>query len=76
MRMYPLLLLILFAAGMAGGSEAVKKNVDLSSIGDYENEVSAAEITEAMKKAVPTFYSPERVNAEAEKSKEMQIAMS
>ena len=30
--MYPLLLLILFAAGMAGGSEAVKKNVDLSSI--------------------------------------------
>ena len=38
-----------------------------------EGEISASSITDAMKSVIPTFRSPEEVNSEAEKSKEMQM---
>ena len=39
-----------------------------------EGEICATSITEAMKRAVPTFRSPEEVNSTADSSKEMQLA--
>ena len=40
---------------------------------EYEGEICAPEITEAMKRLVPTFHSPEEVNATASSTEEMKI---
>ena len=42
---------------------------------ECENEVNSVAITEAIKSIVPTYHSPEEVNAAAEKSSEMQKIM-
>jgi len=41
---------------------------------EAENEVAASSVTEAMKKVVPTFHSPEEVNAKAQSTEEMKAA--
>ena len=44
-------------------------------IKERNSEISSAAITEAMKKIIPTYHSPEEVNADAEKSSEMRKIM-
>ena len=46
-------------------SDAVKEN---------EKNVSATEITEAMKRVIPTFHSPDEINVSADKVEEMKLA--
>ena len=49
-----------------------KLDILRAAVAAAEDEVGAASITAAMKSVVPTFHSPDEVNATAEQSKEMQ----
>ena len=57
--------------------EEVEENLDYlrAVIKEHGGEINSAAITEAMKKMVPTYHSPEEVNADAEKSSEMRKIM-
>ena len=56
--------------------EEVNERIDVlrRAVADAEDQIAASSITEAMKSVVPTFVSPEEINARAENSEEMQLA--
>jgi hypothetical protein len=41
---------------------------------DNKNKTASPEITEVMKRVVPTFFDPDDVNVKAEESREMKLA--
>ncbi len=53
----------------------VEEKLDIlrAAVADHNGEIAAAEVTEAMKRVVPTFHSPEDVNKVAAKAAEMQM---
>lgn len=56
--------------------EQVNEKLDIlrRAVAESEREIEAPSIVEAMKRVVPTFASPEEVNATAERSEEMRLA--
>ncbi len=58
--------------------EAVDEKLDVlrQAVIDAENDIASASVTEAMKRVVPTFYSPEEINRTAEESEEMKRTVS
>lgn len=56
--------------------EEVNEKLDVlrRAVADAEDQIGASSITEAMKSVVPTFVSPEEINARADASEEMQLA--
>ena len=54
--------------------EAVEEKLSIlkQAVTDAENEVAAASITDAMKRVIPTFHSPEEVNKTADEAEEMK----
>ena len=50
-----------------------KLNLLREAVERAENEIGAVSITEAIKTAVPTFLSPEEVNARAQEAEEMKL---
>ena len=46
-----------------------------SAVKAAELEIASPSVTEAMKRVVPTFHSPEEVNKEAEKAEEMKLTL-
>ena len=51
-----------------------KLKILASALKDNEKEISSVEITEAMKRVIPTFHSPNEVNTSADGCEEMQAA--
>jgi len=51
-----------------------KLKILANALKDNEKEISSAEITEAMKRVIPTFHSPNEVNTSADGCEEMQAA--
>ena len=58
--------------------ETVDEKVDVlrRAVAEAEREIAASSITDAMKSVVPTFMSPEEVNAKAEASEDMKLVES
>ena len=56
--------------------EEVEEKLDIlrAAVADHSGEIAAADVTEAMKKVVPTFQSPENVNKSAADAEEMRMA--
>ncbi|MBO5269138.1 MAG: hypothetical protein J6B77_00025, partial [Clostridia bacterium] len=54
--------------------EEIDRRLDVlrRAVAEAEREIGAPSITAAMKEVVPTFVSPEEVNATAEESEEMR----
>jgi FlaA1/EpsC-like NDP-sugar epimerase len=55
--------------------EEVEEKLDMlrRAVSEAEGEICARSVTEAMKRAVPTFRDPEEVNSEASSAKEMKM---
>ena len=56
--------------------EEINEKLDVlrRAVAEAEDQIGASSITEAMKSVVPTFVSPEEINACADASEEMQLA--